>query len=268
MRTREWLKSNLENGDILRGEVLAELLDSYFHKTDTGNVERGDTQLVTGGSVYAALQSMHDSIISEIQTIIRRELENMLPLMLANYLTVEQHDEQKNALIEQERRWVLTKIADLAKNEDVEERFRLNDDKWDRKVTTKLEPYALAERVPSLVDLSAYAKTEDMAKDYAKKTELPDLSAYTLKVDFNEVHQNLKDAIDLRAKSVDVPTQNDWTTFKDQLLTALDTKADKQYVDTAKNEAITSAAQNTSSVCALRTDFGSDGIYLRTVNTP
>lgn len=263
MRTREWLKQNLENGNILRAEVLAELLDSYFHKTETGYVEKGDTQPVTGGSVYAALQEMRASIISEIKTIIREELEDMLPRMLTNYMTIEQYDKQRNALIEAERRWVLRKLADFAKNEDVEERFRLNDDELKKEITKQLEPYALADRVQGLVDLSSYAKREELT-DYAKKEDIPDLSAYILKVDFNEVHQNLKDAIDLRVKSVDVPTQNDWTTFKDQLLTALDTKADKQYVDTARNDAINVSLQNTSNVCALRTDFGSDGIYLRT----
>lgn len=238
MKTKEWLKSNLQNGEVLRAEVLGELLDSYFHKTETGYVERGDTQPVVGGSVYVALQEMQTSINREIEGIVRAEIEKILPDMLAGYLTVEQHDEQKDAIIGEEHRWVENKLAEFAKKTDVEERFRLNDDKWDRAVTERLEPYVLAERVSDLVDLSEYAKSDDLSELYAKKTELPDMAQYVSEALFTNKLTELNTAIAAKATSADVAE--------------------------AKQQAIEAAAANTSNVCALKTDFGSDGIYLRT----
>lgn len=83
-KTREWLKSVFETGDIPTGDDFADLIDSFWHKGDLGQVAEGDGQPVTGGAVYAALVAVLESI--NIREVVSQLLNEMLPTMLGGYV--------------------------------------------------------------------------------------------------------------------------------------------------------------------------------------
>lgn len=85
IKTKEWLKSVFETGDIPTGEDYENLIDSFWHKSEIGQVADGDARPVTGGSVYTAIVSAIESL--NIRAVVAEILEDMLPTMLANYVT-------------------------------------------------------------------------------------------------------------------------------------------------------------------------------------
>ena len=87
MKTKEWLASHLENGDVLTAEVLLELLDSYIHKSEFGGVGAGDERVVSGDAVNRAIDAAASSIIQTVRGMVSDILAQILPGMLANYVT-------------------------------------------------------------------------------------------------------------------------------------------------------------------------------------
>lgn len=87
MKTKEWLSSHLENGNVLTDEVLWELLESYIHKSEFGDVDAGDERVVSGDAVYRALGDAALRITETVRGIVETILVEMLPGMLADYVT-------------------------------------------------------------------------------------------------------------------------------------------------------------------------------------
>lgn len=242
MKTKEWFKANLKEGFPLTEEVLMELLDSYIHKSDLGHVIDGETLPVPGGDVADALKSLKDGLIERFSQIVDEAVRSVLPQYLGDYIKSEYYSEdqlQRNISI---RQWVSNQLADLAKNNDVEDRFRTRTSEIYTEVDRRLDPYAKKDKVAELVDLSPYAKKNDLptlleVEKYALKTDLPDEAALVLKTTFTEKLAEINTSIAAKATSADVAT--------------------------AKQEAIDTAAQNTSNICALPSDFDSNGLFIR-----
>lgn len=89
MKTKEWLASHLENGDVLTAEVLLELLDSYIHKSEFGQVADGDARPVSGEAVKKALDVILQTLQQNMQQMIAEALPGLLQTELANYVTTE-----------------------------------------------------------------------------------------------------------------------------------------------------------------------------------
>lgn len=110
MKTIEWLKSQLENGDVLTQEVIVEWLDSFWHKTELGQVAEGDERPVTGGAVadYVATKLT----VEIIKPIVAALLREMLPALLENYITGDTLTEAVSGKVSEQ--WVRNLIADKA----------------------------------------------------------------------------------------------------------------------------------------------------------
>lgn len=110
--------------------------------------------------------------------------------------------------------------------------------------------YALKSEIPAAQDLSAYAKTADVAATYAKKSDIPeaqDLSAYAKKTDLNDY-----------AKKTDIPEVPDLTEYaKKSDIPEIDTStlATKSSVDTLS----TQVQKNTTDIANLKKNSGSSG---------
>lgn len=89
MKTIEWLKSQLENGDVLTQEVIGEWLDSFWHKTELGQVAEGDERPVSGEAVKKALDVILQTLQQNMQQMIAEALPGLLQTELANYVTTE-----------------------------------------------------------------------------------------------------------------------------------------------------------------------------------
>ena len=89
MKTKNWLIEKLSDGQTLTGAVLAELLDSYWHKAEMGHVAQGDAHPVSGDAVAQAITAM----LQELQTAMNQAIAEALPALLqsalANYVTTE-----------------------------------------------------------------------------------------------------------------------------------------------------------------------------------
>lgn len=159
MKTKEWLASHLENGDVLTAEVLLELLDSYIHKSEFGGVGAGDERVVSGDAVNRAIDAAASSIIQTVRGMVSDILAQILPGMLANYVT---SDGLAAALADMATKtWVNDQISGLATASDVNESLNQHDDTIRTEIGTRLQPYVLAENLPTLIDLTPFAlKTE------------------------------------------------------------------------------------------------------------
>lgn len=240
MKTKEWLASHLENGDVLTAEVLLELLDSYIHKSEFGQVADGETRVVSGGDVMAAIGAAERRILQAVGNIVSDILAQMLPGMLANYVT---SAGLTAALADMATKtWVNDQISGLATASDVNESLNQHDDTIRTEIRTRLQPYALIENLPELIGLSDYAQKTELPtllgmSNYALKTELPDVTGFVLQSVFSQRLSELNTTIAAKATAADVAT--------------------------AKQEAIDTAAQNTSNICALPSDFDSNGLFIR-----
>lgn len=87
MKTIEWLRSQLEDGDVLTAEVIGEWLASFWHKSEMGQVDVGETKPVSGDAVatYVAAKLVEETL----KPIVAGLLEVMLPPLLANYVNSE-----------------------------------------------------------------------------------------------------------------------------------------------------------------------------------
>lgn len=240
MKTKEWLASHLENGDVLTAEVLLELLDSYIHKSELGTVGAGDERVVSGDAVNRAIDAAASSIIQTVRGMVSDILAQILPGMLANYVT---SAGLAAALADMATKtWVSNQISGLATASDVNESLNQHDDTIRTEIGTRLQPYARIENLSTLIGLSDYAQKSELStllgmSNYALKTELPDVTGFVLQSVFSQRLSELNTAIAAKATSADVAT--------------------------AKQEAIDTAAQNTSNICALPSDFDSNGLFIR-----
>lgn len=151
MKTIEWLKSQLENGDVLTQEVIVEWLDSFWHKTELGQVAEGDERPVTGGAVadYVATKLT----VEIIKPIVADLLREMLPTLLENYITGDTLTEAVSGKVSEQ--WVRNLIADKA------DRVAVNT--------------ALADKADAT---AVYTKAEanELLADKAATEDLPDVS--------------------------------------------------------------------------------------------
>lgn len=239
MKTKEWLASHLENGDVLTAEVLLELLDSYIHKSELGQVADGETRVVSGGDVMAAIGAAERRILQAVGNMVSDILAQMLPGMLANYVT---SAGLAAAFADMATKtWVNDQISGLATASDVNESLNQHDDTIRTEIGTRLQPYALIENLSTLIGLSDYAQKSELStllgmSNYALKTELPDVTGFVLQSVFSQRLSELNTAIAAKATAADVAT--------------------------AKQEAIDAAATNTSNMCAMPTDFDANGVFI------
>ena len=240
MKTKEWLASHLENGDVLTAEVLLELLDSYIHKSELGAVGAGDERVVSGDAVAAAIEAAERRIIQAVGNMVSDILAQMLPGILANYVT---SAGLAAALADMATKtWVSNQISGLATASDVNESLNQHDDTIRTEIETRLQPYARIENLSTLIGLSDYAQKSELStllgmSNYALKTELPDVTGFVLQSVFSQRLSEVNTAIAAKATAADVAT--------------------------AKQEAIDAAATNTSNMCAMPSDFDSNGLFIR-----
>ena len=240
MKTKEWLASHLENGDVLTAEVLLELLDSYIHKSELGAVGAGDERVVSGDAVNRAIAAAASSIIQTVRGMVSDILAQILPGMLANYVT---SAGLAAALADMATKtWVSNQISGLATASDVNESLNQHDDTIRTEIETRLQPYARIENLSTLIGLSDYAQKSELStllgmSNYALKTELPDVTGFVLQSVFSQRLSEVNTAIAAKATAADVAT--------------------------AKREAIDAAATNTSNMCAMPSDFDSNGLFIR-----
>ena len=175
MKTKEWLISHLEEGDTLEAAVLLELLDSYIHKSEFGNVSPGDERVVSGDAVNSAITAACARVVQTVRGMVADILAEMLPSILANYVT---SSGLAAALADMATKtWVNDQISGLATNSAVEEAISQHDDSMRTEIGTRLQPYVLADRLSSLIDFTPYARTEQLGtllseRGYKTKTEL------------------------------------------------------------------------------------------------
>lgn len=58
IKSKEYLKSRFENGDYPTGEDYENLLDSFWHKSELGQVTEGEERPVSGVAVAAAMKGL------------------------------------------------------------------------------------------------------------------------------------------------------------------------------------------------------------------
>lgn len=153
MKTIEWLKSQLEDGDILTQEVIGEWLASFWHKTELGQVAEGDARPVTGNAVAAYVATK--LTVELIKPIVEGLLREMLPTLLGNYVTGDTLAEAVSGTVSEQ--WVRNLVADKADLTAVNT--------------------ALADKA-SATDVYTKAEANELLADKADTTDLPDVSGF------------------------------------------------------------------------------------------
>lgn len=87
IKSKEYLKSRFENGDYPTGEDYENLLDSFWHKSELGQVAEGEERPVSGVAVVAAMKGLRQELESQMVQIIQDILAEMLQEVLAEYVT-------------------------------------------------------------------------------------------------------------------------------------------------------------------------------------
>lgn len=151
MKTIEWLKSQLEDGDILTQEVVEEWLASFWHKSELGQVAEGDARPVTGDAVAAYVATK--LTVELIKPIVKGLLREMLPTLLGNYVTGDTLAEAVSGTVSEQ--WVRNLVADKADLTAVNT--------------------ALADKA-SATDVYTKAEANELLADKADTTDLPDVS--------------------------------------------------------------------------------------------
>ena len=174
MKTKEWLRSHLEEGDILEAAVLLELLDSYIHKSEFGNVSPGDERVVSGDAVNSAITAACARVVQTVRGMVADILAEMLPSILANYVT---SSGLAAALADMATKtWVNDQISGLATNANVEESLSQQNDSVMTELGTRLQQYvlatalteALAQKVSATSFAEALALKADATNVYTK----------------------------------------------------------------------------------------------------
>lgn len=153
MKTIEWLKSQLEDGDILTQEVIGEWLASFWHKSELGQVAEGDARPVTGNAVAAYVATK--LTVELIKPIVEGLLREMLPTLLGNYVTGDTLAEAVSGTVSEQ--WVRNLVADKADLTAVNT--------------------ALADKA-SATDVYTKAESNELLADKADTTDLPDVSGF------------------------------------------------------------------------------------------
>lgn len=153
MKTIEWLKSQLEDGDILTQEVIGEWLASFWHKSELGQVAEGDARPVTGNAVAAYVATK--LTVEVIKPIVEGLLREMLPTLLGNYVTGDTLAEAVSGTVSEQ--WVRNLVADKADLTAVNT--------------------ALADKA-SATDVYTKAEANELLADKADTTDLPDVSGF------------------------------------------------------------------------------------------
>ncbi len=153
MKTIEWLKSQLEDGDILTQEVIGEWLASFWHKSELGQVAEGDARPVTGNAVAAYVATK--LTVELIKPIVEGLLREMLPTLLGNYVTGDTLAEAVSGTVSEQ--WVRNLVADKADLTAVNT--------------------ALADKA-SATDVYTKADVNELLADKADTTDLPDVSGF------------------------------------------------------------------------------------------
>lgn len=234
IKTKEWLKSVFETGDVPTGEDYENLMDSFWHKSETGQVAEGDEQPVTGGAVYAAIALAIAGL--NIRDIVRNLLGEMLPTLLEEYVNVASLSDalSRHATVDWVRTQLdskadtLTVVTALAEKVSTEALT----DALAAKVNTADLTTALAQKANTTDVNTALAAKADVNSVYTKaeadvilatkapNSSLPDTSILATKAELTAAQALINAALAAKANAADVPTSADWLA----LSTAIDAK--------------------------------------------
>lgn len=119
VKTKNYLKGRFETGDIPTGADYEDWMDSYWHKSELGQVANGNTQPVTGGAVYAAIAAMKEELEGKMQEMVAEVLSELLESALEAYVTTTALEEvlEDNAT----KTWVTSQLSDKAEASEVSE---------------------------------------------------------------------------------------------------------------------------------------------------
>ena len=108
VKTKEYLKSRFETGDIPTGEDYENVFDSFWHKSELGQVADGDARPVSGDAVHDAIVAAISAL--DVRSMVQEILAEILPTLLADYVktTALTAALEGNAT----QAWVNTQLAD------------------------------------------------------------------------------------------------------------------------------------------------------------
>ena len=184
LKTKAYLKSRFETGDVPTGEDYENLIDSFWHKSELGQVASGDARPVTGGAVFAAINSLIDPDV--IKALVAAKLEEILPAILANYVTSTALATAMSGNATQA--WVNQQLGNYATTVAVNTALGSKANIADVYTKTAAdELLANKAAISELPDLSGYATKEELPDitGLASKSELPDISGLATKTEMN-----------------------------------------------------------------------------------
>lgn len=163
--TKEYLKERFATGEIPTGEDYDQLLDSYWHKTELGQVEEGDEQLVTGGQVFAAIKDFREELLEEMRRTIAEALPELLGEILAEYVTGNTLSQALNGTASQS--WVTQKLAEKVDAEVLGDALaeKVNISDLTEQLAGKVDTSAMAEALAGKVGTSAMATALEQKAD-------------------------------------------------------------------------------------------------------
>lgn len=168
MKTRNWLIERLADGQPLTGAVLAELLDSYWHKSEMGQVAAGEERPVAGKLVSVAIEEMRQILEQKMRQMIADALPGLLAEMLSGYVTSE-----TLAIALSNRAtttWVQQQLSDKVTQQSVTDALaeKVSVSALDDKVTTAALAEALSSKVSTSEMNTALAEKADASAVYTK----------------------------------------------------------------------------------------------------
>lgn len=207
MKTKNWLTEKLADGQTLSGEVLAELLDSYWHKSETGQVDEGEECPVSGKEVSLAMAAMAERLEAEMRQAIAEALPELLHEALANYVTEAMLDTKLEGVATEA--WVHEQLSDKVTQQAVADSLAEKADITSVYTKTQadelLQDKAALADLPDMTTVAMKSELPDMTT-VALKSELPDISGLATKTELNDYQTATNTALLAKASQADVST--------------------------------------------------------------
>ena len=224
LKTKEYLKSQFETGDIPTGEDYENLIDSFWHKSELGQVAEGDARPVTGGDVQAAIAAAMTAEV--LRPIVASLLSEMLPALLSEFVTGTTLSSALNGVATQT--WVQNQIAD-----------KVDTATMNTALTQKADLSGVYTKAEADNLLAAKAATEDVPDISGLVSQTALTEALALKADAASVYAKQQIDAAMAARPTQTESASETSTAINNAVAALPNNATISTLRTKINEVIT-----------------------------
>lgn len=165
-------------------------MDSFFHKSEIGNVAIGSGGLVTGDAVAKAITEALRTFAGQLSGLINERLPGLLENRLSGFIDAQTLQSRISGLVTME--WLANQLSTKVDASEFTLALRQKVS-FEDIVGTDLSPYALKTELPDTTL-------------FARKEEIPDVTGFATRQELTTMRSEINTALAARATAADVAT--------------------------------------------------------------